>query len=286
MKKLSLTLVSLLITISVNAQLNMDAGAAAPGASEEEKSSSDYSNDKTPVQDQPTQQEPPTPLEPDQPLPPLMPPSDDSNPMPPVTDLPTLPPPSVDEPGLEPPAVVDPTPAEPPLPILWGEPGYAGTGCTAGNLLMEHDDHGNLLILLAPMLVDGSNPKAPFARSACSVRIPLTVPAGHKIVILQSLNEGRFSVSEGDKLTLTQEAGFVGAGKISQTLDLIQNDDGVLAWDSAASDIIAESSCDKTESMLALNTNALLVKSASGQSSISHLALDSISLQLTVEKCE
>jgi hypothetical protein len=185
-------------------------------------------------------------------------------------------PPPVLEP--EPPAVVEPTP----LPIVIGEAGYGGSGCTAGNALIEHDDQGLISVLLALMVVDGSS-NAAFARSACSVRIPITVPANHKLAVIQVSNSGSYQVDAQDSLTLNQETGFVGVASAPQTLQLSAEGDGVLDWDSSIGQL-AESSCEKTEHILALNTNALLRKSKAGATD-SQLVLDSTTIQLVLEEC-
>ncbi|MCC2678195.1 MAG: hypothetical protein K0R29_771 [Pseudobdellovibrio sp.] len=219
--------------------------------------------------DQPVPQEPvaqePAPLEPTLPVPP-------SSEEPPV-----LQPPSEEPPVLEP-------PKPEPLPIIIGEAGYGGTGCTAGNALIGHDDQGRITVLLAPMIVSGGSSNAAFARAACSVRVPITVPEHHKLVIVEVSNKGLYGVEHGDSLVLTQESGFVGQDKVPQTLDLKPDGDGELNWDSSVGQL-AESSCTKTENVLSLNTSALLRKQKAQQTS-SLVALDSIEVQLMLELCE
>lgn len=202
---------------------------------------------------------------------------------------------SADEPVTQqPPVLNEPVPSEPPvleppqkpepLPIVIGDAGYGGTGCTAGNALIGHDDQGRITVLLAPMVVSGQSSNAAFARAACSVRVPITVPAGHKLAIVEVSNHGLYGVEQGDSLVLTQESGFVGQDKVPQTLDLKSDGDGDLNWDSSVGQL-AESSCEKTESILSLNTSALLRKQKA-QPTSSLVALDSIEVQLMLEPCE
>jgi len=183
---------------------------------------------------------------------------------------------SGDQPLLEP-------PKPEPLPIVIGEAGYGGTGCTTGNAMIGHDDQGLITVLLAPMVVSGENSNATFARAACSVRVPITVPENHKLVIVEVSNRGLYGVEHGDSLTLTQESGFVGVDKVPQTLELRSDGDGELDWDSSVGQL-AESSCTKTENVLSLNTSALLRKQKAQQTS-SLVALDSIEVQLMLEPC-
>jgi hypothetical protein len=191
------------------------------------------------------------------------------------------------EPPVVAPPAEDPAPPvlEPePLPIVIGEAGYGGSGCTAGNALVDHDEQGLITILLAPMTVSGESSVAPFARAACSVRIPILVPAHHKLAIVEVSNEGHYSVQPGDSLSLTQESGFVGANTAPQILDLKSDSSGDIKWDSSVGQL-AESSCERTENVLLLNTNALLKKQKSSLTA-SELSLDSVSVQLMLEACE
>ena len=279
MKNLTLTLVCLLVTLSVKAESNMD-GHSAIGSPD---SSTSPSSDPTPAPiSGPTS---PSPQDPVAIVPPLAPPAvSEPPPAPPVS----ADPPAISEPPVvaEPPAVLDPTPSpiiEPPLPIIYGEAGYGGTGCTAGNALIDHDEHGHLTILLAPMWLDGTNSKSLFTRASCGIRIPLTVPAHSKIVIVQSLNSGDYGVDATDSLSLTQEIGFVGSNRVSQTIPLARDTDGLLSWDSSNGQVVAESSCSSTQSMLAINTNALIRKSKNVTDS--YFSLDSTELQLLVVDC-
>lgn len=243
-KNLSLILVSVLFTVNVKAQL----------AAEE------------PVNTEPPVASEPVPVEPPSELPPVQ--------EPPISE----------PPAVEPPDQLEPPQKPEPLPIVIGEAGYGGTGCTAGNALIGHDDQGRITVLLAPMLVSGSSSNASFARAACSIRVPITVPANFKLAIVEVSNKGQYAVEPGDSLVLTQESGFVGSDKTPQNLNLPSDGDGQLDWDSSIGQL-AESSCEKTEHMLSLNTSALLRKqNAHATSSI--LALDSIEVQLMLEPCE
>lgn len=92
-----------------------------------------------------------------------------------------------------------------------GEPGYGGSGCPAGSASVTlAPDQKSLSILFDQYIVEAGEDKA-LDRKSCNIAIPVTVPQGYSIAILEFDYRGYISVPRGAQARLTAEYFFAGA---------------------------------------------------------------------------
>ena len=86
-----------------------------------------------------------------------------------------------------------------------GQPTVGGTGCPSGSVAVSLDPTtGDLSVLFDSFTVEAEG-STRIARKACSLAIPITLPAGKAVSVLQSRLEGFNVLSEGTTAILTSE---------------------------------------------------------------------------------
>lgn len=167
-----------------------------------------------------------------------------------------------------------------------GSIGYGGTGCPANSLSSKLEDNGTLIVWYDKMEVQ-ANATSAFGRINCSVRAPLEIPAGFKVIVKEASTEGIYNVeNEGDSITVDQNISFVGGTKALKPMHQVLTD----AWNyleilpSEDPQDRAESKCGGS-SMLAMSVTAVLKnpKSVKSETLISVYRSD---LKLKLVPCE
>jgi hypothetical protein len=95
--------------------------------------------------------------------------------------------------------------------LTLGRPAYGGPGCPAGTASSQLSGNGSLSIRFSRFGVAAGGVAA-FDRKACSLAIPMRVPAGQSVAVLSVAYRGRTDLSAGGKGVLTVES-FLSGGQ-------------------------------------------------------------------------
>lgn len=165
-----------------------------------------------------------------------------------------------------------------------GSPSIGGAGCPVGSTYVKSDQYNRFFLLYDKFEIDGINENS-FARSACNIRIPISTPAGFKMVVREVLTEGIYNAAVGDTLQLDQDVWFVGqATRKPLKSDLRGPWNYVDIGRNPSGGIIAESNCSGQDSMLAVAMTSMIRKSST-QITESYLGVYKTEFQIDLEPC-
>ena len=132
-----------------------------------------------------------------------------------------------------------------------GTPIIRGSGCPAGTAQAVMTEDGSTISIFFDQYVAQTGPEAGKEKDykSCNVAIPIHVPQGLSVALLDLDYRGYFSIPAGGSGTLSREyffagqrgdrvppAVFTGAGDITQTDHLLA---GSLVWSRCGADVIA-----------------------------------------------
>ena len=137
------------------------------------------------------------------------------------------------------------------------------------------------------MVIDGLDEKAAFARKACNIRVPFSIPQGYKLVVTDVITEGVYNVEPQDSANFTQEVLMVGSPKRkTDKLDLKGSWDYLdLGNDLIANPVVVESNCGQTSGMLGVAYTALIRKSSTTPSD-TYIGVYRSELRMHLVRCQ
>ena len=169
--------------------------------------------------------------------------------------------------------------------VVVGEPIHGGTGCPKESSYLVTDNFNKFMYLFDTHQIDGSG-NAAFARASCNIRVPVSAPAGLKMVVRKAVTEGIYNVAEGDKVQVDQEVWFVGQSVRKPSKNDVRGDWNYLELGKNLSgEVIAESKCDGKDAMLALSLTSLIRK-ASAAPTESFVGLYKVEFRMALEPCD
>lgn len=165
-----------------------------------------------------------------------------------------------------------------------GQPSIGGTGCPAASTYVQSNDYNRFILLYDKFEIDGVN-QNPFPRSTCNIRIPISTPAGTKMVVREVLTEGIYNAEAGDSLQLDQDVWFVGqATRKPVKAELKGSWNYVDIGRNPTGSIIAESTCGGRDAMLAVAMTSMIRKSAA-KSTESYLGVYKTEFEIELVPC-
>jgi hypothetical protein len=168
--------------------------------------------------------------------------------------------------------------------LVVGQPSIGGTGCPAASTYVRSNDYNRFELLYDKFEIDGLNQNS-FARSACNIRIPISTPAGIKMVVREVLTEGIYNAEAGDSLQLDQDVWFVGqATRKPLKSELKGSWNYVDIGRNPSGSIIAESNCGGKDSMLAVAMGSMIRKS-SAKNTDSYLGVYKTEFEIELVSC-
>ena len=95
-----------------------------------------------------------------------------------------------------------------------GRPAYGGPGCPQGTASAQLGGDGSLSVRFSRFNVAAGGARS-FDRKACSLAIPVRVPAGRSVAVLSVAYRGFNDLSAGGKSVLSVESFRAGRGRCS-----------------------------------------------------------------------
>jgi hypothetical protein len=156
-----------------------------------------------------------------------------------------------------------------------------GTGCPASahDSEVEFNEEKNLLEVSFKKYVSETNLERSLVRTACSLALPIEVPAKKRLVIAQLDLLGRINHQAEAQTSLALEAFFPGVVNTPETRVISSSEAQVGRFLMRKTNLL-KSRCGGSD-ILRINTNQLMLGHAVGESS----TIDEMSLSLKLESC-
>lgn len=162
--------------------------------------------------------------------------------------------------------------------IHLGQPSYGGNGCPQGTAAVAVTEDGKTLSVLFDRFIAeaGNTTGRRIDRASCNLRIPVSIPAGFSVAIIQSDYRGFTAVPGGGaSATFNAEQFFAGQARGPKTTKKFvgpRNDDFLISAPVVAT---AWSQCGG-DAILAVNTSATAMSNSAMQQTM--IAVDSLDI--------
>lgn len=169
-----------------------------------------------------------------------------------------------------------------------GSPISGGNGCPDKSLTILQLEN-RYAFLYDQMEIDSAKMSAAIERKTCSVRIPLNVPKGFKVVVSDISTEGVYNVEGQDNMTMQQTVSFVGSpSRAEHKAKLSGGWDYTYITETDMTKVKPESTCNSQDRdvVVAFNVNSILAKAADSTKKESYAGLYRTDLALQVVPCE